>query len=254
MIARTVVSMFAALVAGAALTTAAFADSTKGTWTITSDHGVTQLEMHWRSADDRHNSDHSSSIDPSTLGVTAALNSPGEHTTFRVHREAGDYAFDGWLGGGQGAGTYTLTLNDAFFAALRSRGYDVTSIDYETAFANLDITTEYVNQMESLGFKIDASQLIAMKALDVTAQYVRDLQAAGVTDITQSQVVAMRALRIDRNYVNDIAQAGFPKLSANEYVTLKALHVDGAYISYLRSHGFKNLTVNQVVTMKAERI
>jgi hypothetical protein len=171
-----------------------------------------------------------------------------------LHREAGDYAFDGWLGNGAGAGSYTFTVNDAFFTALRNRGYDVRTLDYEMAFANLDITTEYVDQMESLGYRGDVNQLVAMKALGVSAQYVHDLQAAGVTDLTQSQVVSMRALRVDRAFIDEIAKAGFPHLSANQYVTLKAMRIDGAYIRYLRSHGFKNLTVSQVVTMKAERI
>lgn len=230
------------------------ADVARGTWNITSDRGAIVLQMNWHSPDGRHENSHSSSIDAQTLGISSALASPGQHATFQLHREAGGYAFDGWLGNGQGAGSYTFTTNDAFFARLRNRGYDVQTLDYEMAFANLDITSAYVDQMESLGYKGNVNQLIALKALDVTAQYVHDLQAAGITDITQSQVISMRALHIDRAYVNEIADAGFPHLSASQYVTLKALHVDGAYIRYLRGHGFKNLTVSQVVTMKAERI
>ncbi|MBV8639381.1 MAG: hypothetical protein JO322_14975 [Candidatus Eremiobacteraeota bacterium] len=244
----------ATLIAAAALATAAKADVTRGTWNIATERGTVQLELRWRSPDGRENNDHSSSIDAQTLGISNALASPGQHTTFGLHREAGDYAFDGWLGNGEGAGSYTFTPNGAFFATLRSRGYDVQTIDYQMAFANLDITSRYVDEIESLGYKSDVNQLVAMKALGVTAQYVHDLEAAGVNDITQSQVVPMRALRVDRAYVDEIAQAGFPHLSASQYVTLKAMRIDGAYIRYLRSHGFKNLTVNQVVTMKAERI
>jgi hypothetical protein len=171
-----------------------------------------------------------------------------------LHREAGDFAFDGWVGNGEGSGSYTFTPNDAFFTTLRNRGYDATTIDYKMAFADLDITTSYVNEMESLGLKGDVNNLIALKALNVSAQYVRDLQAAGVSDISAQQIISLRALHVDAAYVKEIAGAGFPHLAAGQYVTLKAMNVDAAYIRYLRSHGFKNLTVDQVVSMKAERI
>jgi hypothetical protein len=238
----------------AVLVLPARADTARGTWNITNVHGTLQLEMRWQSPDGRGNNDHSSYIDAKTLGIADALKSPGKHATFALHREAGDFAFEGWLGNGEGAGSYTFTPNDAFFASLRKRGYDITTMDFEMAFADLDITTKYVDEMESLGFKGDVSNLVALKALNVSQQYVRDLQGAGVTDITTPQIIALRALHVDRAYVSEIAAAGFPRLEASQYVTLKAMHVDGAYIRYLRSHGFKNLTVDQVVGMKAERI
>lgn len=232
----------------------ASADTARGSWNLTNIHGSLQLETRWQSPDGRDNNQHSSYVDVQALGISDALKSRGQHATFSLHREAGDFAFEGWLGNGEGAGSYTFTPNDAFFTSLRSRGYDVTTMDYKMAFANLDITTKYIDQMESLGFKMDVNNLVAMKAMGVTPQYVHELQAAGITDLTTSQIVSMRALRIDQGYINEIASAGFPHLAAGQYVTLKAMRVDAAYIRYLRGHGFKNLTVDQVVTMKAERI
>ena len=233
---------------------AAIAGTAQGTWNVTTERGRLQLEMSWHSEDGRHNNDHSSSIDAQALGIANAIASQGQHVTFNLHRDAGDYAFEGWAGKGEGAGNYTFTPNEVFFSTLRQRGYDVRSIDYEMAFANLDITMNYIDQMESLGYKGDVNHLVAMKALGVTPQYVHDLQAAGVGDLSESKIISLRALGVDAAYVNEIAAAGFPGLSANQYVTLRAMRVDGAYIRYLRSHGFKNLTVNQVVSMKAERI
>ncbi len=230
------------------------ADTARGTWNLTTTKGNVQLELHWESPDGRHNNDHSGYVDAQALGIENAIKSPGQHATFALHREAGDFAFEGWAGNGEGAGSYTFTPNDAFFTSLRHRGYDVTTMDYEMAFADLDITTNFIDQMESLGLKGDVSNLIALKALGVSQQYVRDLQTAGVTDISAQQIIALRALRVDAAYVNEIAAAGFSRLSAGQYVTLKAMHVDAAYIRYLRGHGFKNLTVDQVVSMKAERI
>jgi hypothetical protein len=230
------------------------ADTARGTWNITDAHGKPQLELHWQGTDGLHNDEHSGYVDPQSLGIAGALKSHGEHTTFALRREAGDFAFEGWVGNGEGSGSYTFTPNDAFFASLRSRGYDITKMDDELVFGDLDITKTFVDEMESLGLKGDVGNLIALKALGVSRQYVNDLQTAGVTDISAQQLIALRALHVDAAYVNEIAGAGFPHLAAGQYVTLKAMHVEAAYIRYLRSHGFKNLTVDQVVSMKAERI
>lgn len=254
MYARSVLRLAIAVVIAAVLVLPARAETTKGTWSLTNIHGTLQLEMRWKSPDGRNNNEHSGYVDAHALGIENALKSSGAHATFALHREAGDYAFEGWLGKGEGAGSYTFTPNEAFFSALRTRGYNVTSMDYKVAFANLDITTKYVNEMESLGFKPDVDNLVALKAVGVSQQYVRDLKSAGVTNMDASQILALRALHVDAAYVNEIANAGFPHLPASQYVTLKSMHVDGAYIRYLRSHGFKNLTVDQVVSMKAERI
>jgi len=230
------------------------ADTAQGTWSLSSANGSLQLEMHWSDGKGSQTNDHSGFVDAAALGIASALASAGQHATFHLHRDAGDFTFDGWLGKGEGAGNYTFTSNEAFFNALRSRGYNIETLNYKMAFATLDITNAYIDQMERLGYKGDVNHLVAMKALGVTPEYVAQLQSTGVTELDASHVISLKALHVNPQFIKEIASAGFPRLSANEYVTLKAMHVDAAYIRYLRSHGFKDLTVNQVVSMKAEGI
>ena len=236
-----------------ALVAPAYAETAHGTWTISTERGEARLETHWSDGSGSHSND-SRDIDPQSLGIAQQLAGPSQRATFSLHREAGDFAFEGWLGNNEGSGSFTFTPNDAFFNDLTKRGYTFDSMGTKMAFATLDITMSYVNQVEALGLKGETGHLIAMKALKVTPQYVHDLQSAGVQGLEGSRIISLKALHVDSAFVNEIAAAGYPHLEANQYVTLKAMHIDGAYIKYLRDHGLKNLTINQIVSMKAQHI
>jgi hypothetical protein len=253
-----------------------------GTWSILTNAGQTQLEMHWTSG---HGSSSSTlrPIDTNALGITSALASSGQHVRFALHREAGDFALDGWVGNAQGGGTDTFVPNSAFFSDLASRGYKVDRPEDELAAADVDITREYVDEirhlgisttfnnlitfralgvdsayiqeLESVGFgHLDADQIVTMRALHIDRAYVKGLQAEGVSDLDASNVVSLKALRVDGNYMADLASNGYAHLAAHDYVTLKALHVDGDYIKKLASHGFTHLTIEQLVNYKALHI
>jgi len=270
----------ALMLIGSSLSSARADDNLNGTWAVLNLNGETRLEVSWTNG---HGSDHESTLRPvdvNALGIAAALASAGEHVRFALHREAGDYAMEGWVGSGKGGGTYSFPPNVAFFQFLRSRGYTIEGPENELAAADLDITHAYVDElaragvaldfqqlisfralnidgayikdMSSLGFAhLDAEQLVSMKALHIDRTYVEGMRTQGVTDLTAHNVVELKALHVDANYMQELAAGGYPHLSAHDYVQLKALHVDGAYLKRLASHGLNHLTVEQIVNYKA---
>lgn len=231
---------------------AASAQDAHGTWTITTRaDGNVHLETRWRSDDGIDTSNNSSDVDAGKLGITDALRSGGEHATFWLRRDAGNFRFDGWLSHGSGGGNFDFTPNDAFFASLRNRGYQVNGINDEMATAELDITSDYITSMERLGYKPDLHGLFAMRALRITPEYVSALHNAGLTGDDAHSIVSLKAVGVTGAYVNDIAQAGYSHLSAHQYTELRAMHIDGAFIRYLAAHGYKNLPIQRIVEMKA---
>jgi hypothetical protein len=227
------------------------ADAANGTWSVDQQGESTQLELRWSNGTSHDTTEHSSSVDARELGIAQALASSGQHVRFGIQHEAGNYTLEGWIGNRKGGGTFTFTANTAFFSALRSRGYQIDSIGQEMACADLDITTAYVDGMESKGIHSEFGQLIAMKALDVTPDYLTELQTAGIDHLAAGELISLRALHVDGAYIRDLASVGFSHLAAGQYVSLKALHIDASYVRYLRSHGQKHLTVGQLITMKA---
>lgn len=275
----TLASLATLLLIASSLTVAFADDSINGTWALQSDAGETRLEINWSNGRS-HSESTLRSVDANALGIASALTSSGEHVRFGLHREAGDYALEGWVAGGKGGGTYTFTPNAAFFDEMRSHGYKVAGPENELAAADLDITREYVNELErsgvsldfdqliafralgidgayitamaSAGFThLDADQLVSMKALHIDRTYVDGLHAQGVTGVNERSVVELKALRVDASYIQGLAAAGYPHLSAQDYVQLKALRVDGEYVTNLARHGLTHLTVQQLVNSKA---
>src|SRR5215469_4418079 len=92
---------------------------TTGTWNLSHVRNEYVLETRWHSDDGRSNESNGKTVDPNTLGIPSDVlsSSAGQTLTFKQHREAGDFVFQGWIKSGEGAGTYTFTSNDAFFDA-----------------------------------------------------------------------------------------------------------------------------------------
>ncbi len=202
--------------------TVARAETLNGSWSIWSAGSESRMELNWSNGSGSQHNSTLHDVDVSALGIASALASSGQDVHFRLHREAGDYAMDGWVGGGKGGGTYVFTPNAAFFDELRKTGLDVSEPEKQLTFADLDITREYISEMRAEGVALDVKDLITF-----------------------------RALRIDRAFIQMLAGYGYAHLEAQQYVTLKALRIDGDYIKHLADHGFRHLTVQQLVSYKA---
>jgi hypothetical protein len=233
--------------------TIARAGTLDGSWSIWNSGLDTRLELHWSNGIDS-SSDSMHNVDVNALGIKDALASSGQDVHFKLHREAGDYAMDGWVGGGKGGGTYVFTPNAAFFDDLRKDGITVDQPEKQLTFANLDITREYVSDIRATGYNLDAKDLITFRALDIDRAYIESMRAAGVQNADAREMVTLKALRVDPAYIQMLAGYGYAHLEARQYVTLKAMRIDGDYIKHLADHGLNHLTVEQLVRFKAQGI
>lgn len=205
----------------------AHSETARGSWSVTTNDSTTHLETNWSDTSNHKTSD-VRAVDVQTLGIASALASSGTHVQFRVTREAGDYAFEGWIAHGSGGGTFVFTPNIAFFDDLRKRGFAIDSDDpivKEMTATDMNITRAYVDDILRSGVTLDFHQLITFRALDIDGAYVRDL-----------------------------GSVGFSHLETRQYITFKALKIDSGYVKYLQAHGMRNLTARQVITAKAEQI
>jgi len=222
-----------------------------GTWSLSTGANHVQLELRWSNGNGSRSDSTQHDVNAGDLGIANALSSNGQHVQFTIHREAGDYAMDGWVGNGKGGGTYEFTPNDTFFADLRKRGFDVPSPEKQITCADLDITRKYVDELAGLGYKLDLDDLITFRALRIDRAYVQGLRSQGIANLDQREVVDFKALDIDGSYIAMLAKNGYARLSARDYINLKALRVDEDYIKDLAAHGLTHLSVEQLVNYKA---
>jgi hypothetical protein len=199
-----------------------------GSWSISTVNGHVHLRTTWSDATGDHSNSEDRDVDANKLGIAAPFASNGSHVRFGLHREAGDFAFEGWIASGNGGGTYTFTPNAAFFDDLRKRGFTIDGdnpMDKELSAASIDLTRAYIDDLQRAGIELDFNRLITFRALGIDSAYIRDLAAVG-----------------------------FSHMEARQYIAFKALGIGSGYIRYLQAHGFRNLTPREVIAAKSQQI
>jgi hypothetical protein len=199
-----------------------------GSWSIATVNGHAHLRTTWSDASGNHSSSEDRDVDANTLGIAAPLASNGSHVRFGIHREAGDFAFEGWMASGDGGGNFTFTPNAAFFDDLRKRGF---TIDGDNP----------------VGRELSAA------SIDLTLAYVGDLQRAGI-ELDFNRLITFRVLGIDSTYIRDLASVGFSHMEARQYIAFKSLGITSGYIRYLQAHSLRNLTPRAVIAAKSLQI
>lgn len=263
------------------------AEVTSGQWQLhrLQGSGALELQIATERSEVTHgawNSTHD--VTANELGLRdAQIDGAPANVAFALHREAGDFTFTGILGEGKGTGDVRFTPSAAFVAALARRHLTAGRTNDLMAAAFLNLTIAYIDDIRANGFAdlpfdrilgfralgvtrdsivaqrrlfgtLTAQDVEGLTALHVTPEYVAQLRAMGVTDITPRSAVEYKALDITPQYVAELARLGFSKLTQRQVVEFKAMHIDAEYLKHLAAHGLRNLTPEQVVQLKASGI
>jgi len=114
------------------------------------------------------------------------------------------------------------------------------------------VKSSYIEEMKSVGIDTtDIEQLIALKIQGVTAQYVRDIRAAGFNPNVE-EIIGMRIQGVTPEYIKSIRDAGYTP-NAEEIVGMKIQGVTPDYIKQMRDLGFKP-DLEQIVGMKIQGV
>jgi hypothetical protein len=160
-------------------------DAITGTWTAEPATGkaasaggpLVQLSL-GRRRGTHGNSQHSSPIALAELrGLTADQMSAGASSvTFTLERDAGRFSFDGTFRGGEGAGHFTFTPRPEFVAAMRGLGY-VLDDEKLYSMAVLDVSREFVWQLDALGYaRLELDDLLSLRIHGASPEFARQLR------------------------------------------------------------------------------
>jgi len=256
--------------------------SPHGAWHLSPrEDGRMQIEM----ISDHNQNSHP--VDRSAFaGLTAAqIDANGETPVdFRMIRDAGTVHFAGTFEHGDGVGRFTFEPNPAFASTLRSLGVAASDLDDERLFAlaihdvssnfikemqslgyreDLDqyvafrihgATPEFVREINALGYKPDAGDLIAFRIHGVTAEFIKGMKELGVRDLGSNSLVALRIHGASVDYVRELRDLGYLNLSAGDLVSMRIHGVSASYIRDLKNAGFANIPVEKLVEMKIHGI
>jgi beta-lactamase regulating signal transducer with metallopeptidase domain/N-acetylglutamate synthase-like GNAT family acetyltransferase len=94
-------------------------------------------------------------------------------------------------------------------------------------------------------------QLIEMKAVGVTPEYIEAIRKLGYSELTARQAIEMRSLGIDEEFVKQARGWTNGSPSIEELVELKAIGMSAEFINGMKRAGYNNLTIEQLVELKA---
>lgn len=255
---------------------AARAAQPHGAWHLT-DRGDGRLQIDLVS-DHNHNSH---PIERTAFtGLTAAQMSAAVETPvdFRLVRDAGTLRFTGTFMNSEGVGRFTFEPNASYAATLRGLGVAASDLDDDKLFALAlhDISSAFIKEMQSLGYREDLDRYIAFRIHGASPQFVRDLNALGykpdadqlvtfrIHGVTPEFIRDIRALNyqpdaeelvtfrihgVSPEFIRGMRELGVRELDADNLVALRIHGASVDYVRDLRNLGYPNLTAEQLVTM-----
>lgn len=123
------------------------------------------------------------------------------------------------------------------------------------AIRSLNIDADYIRSLKEAGYdNLSNSDLIAMKSQAITADYIKNLQKMGYKNISASELITIKAQNITGDYIKSFEDIGYTNISLQDLVPLKALGITSSYIKNFQDIGFKDITLRDAVTLKSQGI
>ncbi|HEY1978067.1 MAG TPA: M56 family metallopeptidase [Candidatus Baltobacteraceae bacterium] len=141
----------------------------------------------------------------------------------------------------------------AYIDELAAAGYTNLTVDELIQLRSLGVTADYIRGLESAGLQHPTvRELTQMRALDVQPDFVRDIrQHFGAVDV--EQLCRLRALGVTPSYIDQMKRV-YPSLSVDDAARLRALGIDADFIERANAHGFHNLSIEQLIRLKVSGI
>jgi hypothetical protein len=216
----------------------------------------------------------------------AELNATTEApVSFTLARDAGSIAMRGSFQSGEGVGRFTFTPNPSYGQTIRALGVGIDeelTDEHLFSLAMMDVSTAFIKEMQSLGYRESLSKYTAFRIHGVTADFIRAMRELGYTpssddlvtfrihgvssdfvramrdfgvkDLSTDQLVAMRIHGVSSDYVRELRDLGYTGLSSDQLVTMRIHGVSTQFIRELKGAGYQNVPVEKLIEMRIHGI
>jgi hypothetical protein len=128
-------------------------------------------------------------------------------------------------------------------------------IDDIIAIKALNVDADYINSLKEAGYSnLENGDLVAMKAVGVTGDYIKSFQKMGYKNMKVSDFIGAKSQNITPEYAKSFEAVGYSNLSLEDLVPLKALGVTPAFIRNFQRAGIKQISLEDAVSLKAQGI
>ncbi len=137
----------------------------------------------------------------------------------------------------------------SYIDSLESVGLTKLTVDDLISLKVQGVTADYVRQVKAAGFDPNVHDLISMKVQGITPEYIRDIRATGLKP-SMHDLIGLKVQGITPEYIRALQSAGLGDLTIRDFLSAKVQGITPEFIEKVRSHGFKNLTFRQLVGLK----
>jgi hypothetical protein len=237
-----------------------------GTWKASVKDEPNKINLNLERREKGHRNQMGQNYDFSELqGLTREQATSGGPVKFSLVREAGRIDCEGTFQNGTGSGTFQFTGNQAFVAAMKSRGFDLerktwsaNDNDFEDRLFSataLNVTTALADDLVSSGFgNLNVDDLFKAAIFKIDSKFMREMKASGFPNLTMEDLVKARIFKIDAEFVTKATQMGFDKEPFESLVKMQIFKVTPEFVAEVRNEGLTNLSVEDVVKLRIFKI
>ncbi|WP_205480867.1 M56 family metallopeptidase [Sphingomonas arenae] len=130
------------------------------------------------------------------------------------------------------------------------------AIESAMAAKALGVSPDYAARIRSAapGLRIDDDDLLGMKAVGVTPEWLAAMSRAGYRPRDVGDLTGARAVGINPAYVAEMAAVGYRGIDLGDLTAMKALGVTGSYVRELRASGITGLSPEKLIELRAHGI
>jgi beta-lactamase regulating signal transducer with metallopeptidase domain len=141
----------------------------------------------------------------------------------------------------------------SYIDSLESAGLTKLSVDDLIALKIQGVTADYVRQIKAAGFEPTIHELIGLKIQGVSPEYIRDVRATGLKP-NMHEIIGMKIQGVTPEFIRAMQSAGLGDLQIRDFMSAKIQGVTPEFITKVRSHGFKDLTLHQLIGLKMANV
>jgi hypothetical protein len=185
------------------------------------------------------------------LGFTLAdLQREGAHVDAVLHAEAGTLTCSGAVHEGRLSGAFHFVPDPAFVSRMLQLGYRDFDEEKLQAYTLFRIGTDWVRSLQAAGVTgMDSGNLIALRIFHADPEYVHTLNALGYPTPDAGKLIALRVHRVDVEEVKQVRALGYQP-TLDELIQMRIFKITPDFIHRMQARGFENLTISKLVQIR----
>jgi beta-lactamase regulating signal transducer with metallopeptidase domain len=137
----------------------------------------------------------------------------------------------------------------SYIDSLESVGLTKLSVDDLISLKIQGVTADYVRQIKAAGIDPNIHELITLKIQGVSPEYIQGIHATGLKPNVH-ELISMKVQDVTPELIRALESAGLGNLQIHDFIAAKIQGVTPEFIEKVRSHGFKDLTFHQLLSLK----